>query len=122
MSWSGAISSTWPSPTRQIYLHTLKQLGTSPDETLFIDDKRVNVDAALALGMKAIEFSTIDRLRADLVAAGLESRVAASLNNSRPLKPPAAHECLANLRQVVHLQPRCTTLQCRQEEAANSNV
>jgi putative hydrolase of the HAD superfamily len=62
-------------PDPAIYLHTLQKLGTRPDETLFIDDKRVNIDAAIAIGMKAIEFSTVDRLRADLVAAGLESEL-----------------------------------------------
>jgi putative hydrolase of the HAD superfamily len=62
-------------PVPQIYLHTLARLGTRAEETLFIDDKRVNVDAALSLGMKSIEFSTVDRLRNDLVAAGLESEL-----------------------------------------------
>ncbi|MGA7109286.1 MAG: HAD family phosphatase [Terracidiphilus sp.] len=71
--WSYQLLMAKPDP--QIYLHALKQLGTMPGETLFIDDKRVNVDAALALGMKAIEFSTIDRLRADLLAAGLQSQL-----------------------------------------------
>jgi putative hydrolase of the HAD superfamily len=68
--WSYHLHMAKPDPA--IYLHTLQKLGTRPDETLFIDDKRVNVDAAIALGMKAVEFSTIDRLRTDLIAAGLE--------------------------------------------------
>jgi putative hydrolase of the HAD superfamily len=67
--WSYQLLIAKPDPA--IYLHTLKKLGTQPEETLFIDDKRVNVDAAIALGMKAIEFSTVDRLREDLTAAGL---------------------------------------------------
>ncbi|HSZ15828.1 MAG TPA: HAD family phosphatase [Terracidiphilus sp.] len=71
--WSYQLLMAKPDP--QIYLHALAQLGTKPDETLFIDDKRVNVDAAIALGMQAIEFSTIDRLRADLLAAGLQSEL-----------------------------------------------
>jgi putative hydrolase of the HAD superfamily len=71
--WSYQLHMAKPDPA--IYLHTLQELGTRPDETLFIDDKRVNVDAAIALGMKAIEFSTIDRLRSDLIAAGLESEL-----------------------------------------------
>jgi putative hydrolase of the HAD superfamily len=68
--WSFQLHMAKPDPA--IYLHTLQKLGTRPDETLFIDDRRVNVDAAIALGMKAAEFSTIDRLRTDLIAAGLE--------------------------------------------------
>ena len=71
--WSYQLLMAKPDP--QIYLHALAQLGTKPEETLFIDDKRVNVDAAIALGMQAIEFSTIDRLRADLLAAGLQSEL-----------------------------------------------
>lgn len=69
--WSYQLGIAKPDP--QIYLHTLEKLGTPPEETLFIDDKRVNVDAAIALGLKSLEFSTIDQLRNDLVAEGLHS-------------------------------------------------
>lgn len=68
--WSYQLHMAKPDP--KIYLHTLQRLGTRPEETLFIDDKRVNVDAAIALGMKAIEFSTVEQLRKDLLAAGLD--------------------------------------------------
>ena len=44
-----------------------------PGEALFLDDKRVNFEAARALGIKAIQFSTIERLRAELIAAGLDA-------------------------------------------------
>jgi putative hydrolase of the HAD superfamily len=71
--WSYQLHMAKPDPA--IYLHTLQKLGTRPNETLFIDDKRVNVDAAIALGMKAVEFSTVDRLRTDLIAAGLDSEL-----------------------------------------------
>ena len=59
-------------PDAAIYHHALKNLGTSPQETLFIDDKRVNIDAARALGLKAIEFATVERLREGLIAAGFD--------------------------------------------------
>lgn len=68
--WSYQLHMAKPDP--KIYLHTLQRLGTRPEETLFIDDKRVNVDAAIALGMKAIEFSTFEKLEKDLLAAGLD--------------------------------------------------
>lgn len=71
--WSYQLHMAKPDPA--IYLHTLQQLGTHPEETLFIDDKRINVDAAIALGIKALEFTTIDRLRNDLVAAGLDAEL-----------------------------------------------
>jgi FMN phosphatase YigB (HAD superfamily) len=49
----------------------LEQLGTSAEETLFLDDKPVNIEAARALGIQAIQFSTVAKLRGDLIAAGL---------------------------------------------------
>ena len=71
--WSYQLHMAKPDPA--IYLHLLKQLGTRPEETLFIDDKLINIEVAWSLGMKAIEFSTVDRLRADLVAAGLDAEL-----------------------------------------------
>ena len=50
---------------------SLDQLATEPQETLFIDDRQVNIDAARALGIVSILFSTIEKLREDLIAAGL---------------------------------------------------
>lgn len=67
--WSFQLGMAKPDPA--IYRHTLERLGTKPEETLFIDDKRVNTDAALALGMQAIEFTTVERLRQQLASAGL---------------------------------------------------
>ncbi|MDE3186380.1 MAG: HAD family phosphatase [Acidobacteriota bacterium] len=60
-------------PDPAIYQHTVRQLGASADESLFIDDKLVNVEAARALGMTAIQFSTVERLRHELVATGLNA-------------------------------------------------
>jgi putative hydrolase of the HAD superfamily len=59
-------------PDAAIYRLTLDKLGTRPEETLFIDDKQANIDAARDLGLLAIQFSTIERLREDLIAAGLD--------------------------------------------------
>jgi putative hydrolase of the HAD superfamily len=69
--WSYQLGIAKPDPA--IYRHVLHRLGTSAEQTLFIDDKHVNIEAARKLGMKAIQFSTIDRLRQDLLAAGLNS-------------------------------------------------
>lgn len=66
--WSFQLGVAKPDP--KIYRHVLKQLGTEAGETLFIDDKPVNVDAARALGMNALIYTTMERLRADLVAQG----------------------------------------------------
>lgn len=69
--WSYQLLMAKPDPT--IYRHVLKELKAAPEETLFIDDKLVNVEAARALGMKAVEFTTVDRLREDLIAAGFDA-------------------------------------------------
>jgi len=58
-------------PDLAIYRHTLAKLGVRPEEALFLDDKLVNVEAARALGMQAIQFSTVDRLRAEMISSGL---------------------------------------------------
>jgi putative hydrolase of the HAD superfamily len=59
-------------PAPEIYQLVLSGLGTQPEETLFIDDKLLNVEAARSLGIKAIEFTTIERLRDDLIAGGYD--------------------------------------------------
>ena len=68
--WSCQLGVIKPNPA--IYRHTLAELGVQPEETLFIDDKRPNVEAARALGIQTIEFSTVEQLRASLIAAGLD--------------------------------------------------
>lgn len=68
--WSYQLHMAKPAP--EIYHHVLKQLSTAPEDTLFIDDKLVNIEAARALGMKAIEFTNVERLRDQLVAAGYD--------------------------------------------------
>jgi len=68
--WSFQLRMAKPAPA--IYRHTLHELGTRPEESLFLDDRPVNVEAARALGMQAIQFSNVPKLREDLVAAGLD--------------------------------------------------
>ncbi len=62
-------------PEAAIYQHTLKQLGTRPEETLFVDDRQVNIDAAKQLGMKGVLFTDVNQLRADLVGQGLSKEL-----------------------------------------------
>lgn len=68
--WSYQLGLAKPAP--EIYRHALESLGTQPAETLFLDDKQINIDAARALGMQGLQYSTIDRLRADLAANGFD--------------------------------------------------
>jgi putative hydrolase of the HAD superfamily len=71
--WSFQLRMAKPDPA--IYRHVLKELGTQPEETLFVDDRLINVEAAQALGIKAVQFSTVERLRSDLVAAGFDAEL-----------------------------------------------
>jgi putative hydrolase of the HAD superfamily len=58
-------------PEAGIYRHVLKELGTRAEETLFLDDRAVNIEAAEALGIKGLLFTTVEQLRADLIETGL---------------------------------------------------
>jgi len=53
-------------PDKGIYEHTLLQLGAEPAETLFIDDRQVNVDAGNAYGIKSILYTDYESLVAQL--------------------------------------------------------
>jgi len=66
--WSHQVRLAKPDPA--IYRYALEKLGTQPAEALFIDDRQVNVEAAEALGIKALVFTTVGQLRADLIAQG----------------------------------------------------
>jgi putative hydrolase of the HAD superfamily len=60
-------------PEPAIYNLLLEKLGTAPDETLFLDDKPENIEAARHLGIQTLQFSTIEQLRQDLITAGLDT-------------------------------------------------
>jgi putative hydrolase of the HAD superfamily len=57
-------------PDPAIYAHTLHGLGVSASEALFVDDREVNIEAARALGIRAIQFQSMAQLRHDLEALG----------------------------------------------------
>jgi 2-haloacid dehalogenase len=66
---SGAEKLLKPDPA--IYYLALHRFGLKPEEALFIDDRQINVDGALAVGMDAHLFIDADDLRARLRAEGL---------------------------------------------------
>jgi putative hydrolase of the HAD superfamily len=63
--WSYQYNLAKPEP--EIYHLILEKLGTAPEETLFLDDKIENIEAARKLGIQALVFSTTDQLRQDLI-------------------------------------------------------
>ena len=54
-----------------IYYRALHRFGLKPAEALFIDDREVNVQGALAVGMAAHLFTSADDLRRRLEAEAL---------------------------------------------------
>jgi putative hydrolase of the HAD superfamily len=55
-------------PDPAIYEHTLRGLGVRAGETLFVDDREINVQAARELGIHALQFRSVMQLRRDLEA------------------------------------------------------
>jgi putative hydrolase of the HAD superfamily len=55
-------------PDSAIYERCLEGLEVRPSEALFVDDKRINVQAARALGITSIHFQSVGQLRNELAA------------------------------------------------------
>ena len=68
--WSFQLKMAKPDPA--IYHAVLDRLGVPAEETLFIDDKQENIEAARKLGMTGVLFTSIERLREDLVKERIE--------------------------------------------------
>lgn len=69
LTWSCELGISKPDP--KIYLYTCQALGVAPAEALFLDDKPENVEAAQALGLSAIQFTTMDDLSQELARRSL---------------------------------------------------
>lgn len=59
-------------PAREVYADILAKLGSSPVESVYIDDIQVNVDGASAVGMHGIRFVTSERLANSLADLGIQ--------------------------------------------------
>jgi putative hydrolase of the HAD superfamily len=66
--FSADVSMVKPDPA--IYQHTLKELGVAADNAMFIDDREVNIVAARALGIHAIQMRSMAQLVEDVKALG----------------------------------------------------
>ncbi|HYN45617.1 MAG TPA: HAD family phosphatase [Allosphingosinicella sp.] len=66
---SGEVKLLKPDPA--IYYLALDRFGLRPDQALLIDDREINVEAALAVGMRGHLFADAADLRARLEAEGL---------------------------------------------------
>ena len=70
-TWSHALNLLKPEPA--IYLHSAVGLRTPPANILFIDDRPENIEAALAIGMQAIHYTTHADFVHEMHARGLDS-------------------------------------------------
>jgi putative hydrolase of the HAD superfamily len=59
-------------PAIEIYLDALKKLNSPAHECVYIDDIKENADAASALGMHAVHYTTHPALLRDLAALGID--------------------------------------------------
>lgn len=66
--FSGRLRMVKPEP--QIYRHVLKGLGAAPEDVVFIDDSRANIEAAEALGMRVVLLREDTDLRQELALLG----------------------------------------------------
>jgi len=58
-------------PARRIYELALEMAQADPGSAVFIDDRDRNLDTARALGMLTVQYTGVERLRADLAAVGV---------------------------------------------------
>ena len=58
-------------PEPEFYQKALEKLGSSPANTLFIDDLEENVQGAVEAGLIALRFTSMEKLQEDLKAFGL---------------------------------------------------
>jgi 2-haloacid dehalogenase len=79
---SGEVGVNKPDP--RIFEHLVGRFGIEPAESLFIDDSPANIDAARALGFRAIQFTDAAELRRELVRLGLLPDVRAGSRTQQP--------------------------------------
>ncbi|MFC7860896.1 HAD family hydrolase [Arthrobacter koreensis] len=66
--FSGRLRMVKPKP--QVYRYVLKGLGAAPEDVVFIDDNRANIEAAEALGMRVVLLREDTDLRQELALLG----------------------------------------------------
>jgi putative hydrolase of the HAD superfamily len=66
---SGCLKAVKPDP--EVFHAVLGQLGAPPEDVIFVDDRAENVEAAAALGMSTVHFTSPQQARACLAAHGV---------------------------------------------------
>jgi putative hydrolase of the HAD superfamily len=70
-TWSHSLNLA--KPELAIYRHAVEGLKTPPANILFVDDKIENIEAALSIGMQAIQYTTHDDFEQEMRTRGLGS-------------------------------------------------
>lgn len=89
-------------PDERIFRHAADALGVSPDECLFVDDTNGHVDAAAALGMRAVHFTGAPSLRDALAGYGLVGAERLELLIRRAHVEDADEIADVHLRTAIH--------------------
>jgi HAD superfamily hydrolase (TIGR01509 family) len=58
-------------PERKIYEITIKKLGFTPEQTIFIDDKQEFIKAAEQVKINTILFKDIEQVKTELAQIGV---------------------------------------------------
>ena len=58
-------------PDPRLYQILIDRYGIQPDKSIFIDDTKINVEAAVDLGFQAIHFLSVSQLQKELRKSGL---------------------------------------------------
>jgi FMN phosphatase YigB (HAD superfamily) len=53
-------------PEPEIFLQTLAGMGEEPGDVLFLDDREENIDAARALGIQSIHYSSPEQAQCEI--------------------------------------------------------
>jgi putative hydrolase of the HAD superfamily len=67
-------------PDPAIYEHSLRGVEVRASEALFVDDKEPNINGARAVGMRAIQFRSVEQFRNDLEKLGFPALPAAAVS------------------------------------------
>lgn len=62
-------------PHKEAFLHVLEKINAKPEECVFVDDLKENVDAANELGIKGIIYSNLDQLKENFSHLKIRHRV-----------------------------------------------
>ena len=60
-------------PDAAIYNLVVEKVGVPAEETLFLDDRLENIEGAERVGIRGLQFSTVEQLRKDLKTTGYDA-------------------------------------------------